>query len=122
MAELDRILGEAQGTHRQMQDAVRTSGTRTSHEILRLRTRFATLTAEMLGAAKSDPRLQQKPELAREFESRFGEMRRSLIQHQGRWHGTEIDQDPSAFRQAGDSLGQQQEQFYSWAKDALAGL
>ena len=122
MAELDRILGEAQGTHRQMQDAVRTSGQRTSHEILRLRTRFATLTAEMLGAAKSDPRLQRKPELAAEFESRFGEMRRSLIQHQGRWEGGEIDQDPDAYRQAGDTLGHEQEQFYSWAKQALAGL
>ena len=122
MAELDRILGEAEGTHRQMQDAVKASQTGTSHEILRLRTRFATLTAEMLGAAKSDPRLQRQPELAREFESRFGEMRRSLIQHQGRWHGTEIDEDPEAYRQAGDALGQQQEQFYSWAKDALSHL
>jgi hypothetical protein len=49
-------------------------------------------------------------------------MRRSLIQHQGRWHGTEIDQDPAAYKQAGDTLGQQQEQFYSWARKALAGL
>jgi chromosome condensin MukBEF complex kleisin-like MukF subunit len=122
MAELERILGEAEGTHRQMQDAVKTSGARTSLEILRLRTRFATLTAEMLGAVKSDPRLQQKPDLAAEFESRFGEMRRALIQHQGRWHGTEIDQNPTAYRQAGDALGQHQEQFYSWARQALAGL
>ena len=122
MAELERILGEAQGTHRQMQDAVRTSGTRTSHEILRLRTRFATLTAEMLGAAKSDPRLQKQPELAREFEDRFSQMRQSLARHQGEWHGDQIDQDPAAYRQATGGVGQEQDQFYSWAKGALAGL
>jgi hypothetical protein len=122
MAELERILGEAEGTHRQMQDAVKDSGARTSHEILRLRTRFATLTAEMLGAARSDPRLQQKPELAHEFETRFGEMKRSLSEHQGRWHGGEIDQDPAGYGQAGHSVREQQEQFYSWARDALAGL
>ena len=122
MAELERILGEAQGTHRQMQDAVRTSGDRTSHEILRLRTRFATLTAEMLGAAKSDPRLQQKPELAREFESRFGEMKRSLSEHQDRRHEQEIDRQPADYRHAGDALGREQDGFYSWAQSTLAGL
>jgi hypothetical protein len=50
MAELDRILGEAQETHRQMQDAVKSSADRAVRDIVRLRTRFATLVAEMMGA------------------------------------------------------------------------
>ena len=68
MAELDRILGEAQDTHRQMQEAARTAGDRAVRDIVRLRTRFATLVAEMMGAIKGDVRLRGKPDLARVFE------------------------------------------------------
>ena len=80
MAELDRILGEAQETHRQMQQAVKTSGDRAVRDIVRLRTRFATLVAEMMGSIKADSRLQAKPDVAREFEAKFFEMRQALAQ------------------------------------------
>lgn len=121
MAELDRILGEAQETHRLMQEAVKTSGDRAVRDIVRLRTRFATLIAEMMGAIKTDIRLTARPELAQEFEKKFFEMRQALAQHQAKWRSTNIDADPAGYRRATDELGQKQDAFYAWAKNALAG-
>jgi len=122
MAELDRILSEAQETHKQMQEAVKTSGDRAVRDIVRLRTRFATLVAEMMGSIKADSRLQAKSEVAREFETRFFDMRQALAQHQAKWRSTNIDEDPAGYRRATDELGRKQDEFYTWAKNALAGL
>ncbi|HWK41216.1 MAG TPA: hypothetical protein VNR60_04730 [Croceibacterium sp.] len=119
MAELDRILGEARETHRLMQDAVRTSGDRAVRDIVRLRTRFATLVAEMMGAIKTDARLATRPGLAQEFESQFFEMRQALAQHQAKWRSTNIDADPAGYRRSTDELGRRQDQFYTWAAEAL---
>ena len=122
MAELDRILGEAQDTHRQMQEAARTAGDRAVRDIVRLRTRFATLVAEMMGSIKADSRLQAKPDVAREFEAKFFEMRQALAQHQAKWRSTNIDEDPAGYRRSTDELGRKQDDFYNWAKNTLAGL
>jgi len=122
MAELDRILGEAQDTHRLMQEAVKTSGDRAVRDIVRLRTRFATLVAEMMGSIKADSRLQAKPEIAREFEAKFFEMRQALAQHQGKWRSANIDEDPAGYRRSTDELGRKQDDFYIWAKNTLSGL
>jgi hypothetical protein len=122
MAELDRILGEAQETHRLMQEAVRTAGERAVRDIVRLRTRFATLVAEMMGAIKADSRLQAKPDLARDFEAKFFDMRQALAQHQGKWRSANIDEDPAGYRRSTDELGRKQDEFYTWAKNLLAGL
>ena len=122
MAELDRILGEAQETHRLMQEAVNTSGERAVRDIVRLRTRFATLVAEMMGSIKADSRLQAKPDVAREFEAKFFDMRQALAQHQGKWRSTNIDEDPAGYRRSTDELGHKQDDFYTWAKNTLSGL
>lgn len=122
MAELDRILGEAQDTHKQMQQAVRVQGDRAVRDIVRLRTRFATLVAEMMGAIKGDLRLNAKPEIASQFEERFFEMRQALAQHQAKWRSTNIDEDPAGYRRSTDELGRRQDEFYSWAQEALARL
>ena len=122
MAELDRILGEAQETHKQMQEAVKTSGDRAVRDIVRLRTRFATLVAEMMGSIKADARLQAKPDVAREFETRFFDMRQALAQHQAKWRSANIDDDNAGYRRATDELGRAQDEFYTWAKSTLAGL
>ena len=122
MAELDRILSEAQETHKLMQEAVKTSGDRAVRDIVRLRTRFATLVAEMMGSIKADARLQAKPDVAREFESRFFDMRQALAQHQSKWRSTNIDEDNAGYRRATDELGQKQDEFYTWAKNTLTGL
>ena len=91
MAELDRILGEAQETHKQMQEAAKSPGERAVRDIVRLRTRFATLVAEMMGAIKGDTRLQARRDVAGEFESHFFEMRQALAQHQSKWRSANID-------------------------------
>jgi hypothetical protein len=122
MAELDRILGEAQETHKQMQEAAKTAGDRAVRDIVRLRTRFATLVAEMMGSIKADSRLQAKPDVAREFESRFFEMRQALAQHQSKWRSANIDDDNAGYRRATDELGHKQDEFYTWAKNTLTGL
>ena len=122
MAELDRILGEAQDTHRQMQDAVKVSGDRAVRDIVRLRTRFATLVAEMMGSIKADTRLQAKPDVARDFEAKFFDMRQALAQHQAKWRSTNIDEDSAGYRRATDEMGRKQDEFYTWAKNTLAGL
>ncbi len=122
MAELDRILGEAQETHKLMQEAVKTSGDRAVRDIVRLRTRFATLVAEMMGSIKADARLQAKPDIAREFEARFFDMRQALAQHQSKWRSANIDEDPAGYRRSTDELGQKQDEFYTWAKNTLTGL
>jgi len=122
MAELDRILSEAQETHRSMQEAVKTSGDRAVRDNVRLRTRFATLVAEMMGSIKADARLQAKPEVAREFESRFFDMRQALAQHQSKWRSANIDEDNAGYRRATDELGRKQDEFYTWAKNTLSGL
>ncbi len=122
MAELDRILGEAQETHRQMQEAAKTAGDRAVRDIVRLRTRFATLVAEMMGSIKADERLRAKPDIAREFEERFFEMRQALAQHQAKWRSANIDEDSAGYRRATDELGRKQDEFYNWAKNTLAGL
>ena len=122
MAELDRILSEAQETHKLMQEAVKSSGDRAVRDIVRLRTRFATLVAEMMGSIKADARLQAKPDVAREFESRFFDMRQALAQHQSKWRSANIDEDNAGYRRATDELGQKQDEFYTWAKNTLTGL
>ena len=122
MAELDRILGEAQETHRLMQEAVKTSGERAVRDIVRLRTRFATLVAEMMGSIKADTRLQSKPDVAREFEAKFFEMRQALAQHQAKWRSANIDEDHAGYRRSTDELGRKQDEFYTWAKNTLTGL
>jgi hypothetical protein len=122
MAELDRILGEAQDTHRQMQEAAKAPGDRAVRDIVRLRTRFATLVAEMMGSIKADSRLQAKPDVAREFEAKFFEMRQALAQHQGMWRSANIDEDPAGYRRSTDELGRKQDDFYNWAKNTLSGL
>ena len=122
MAELDRILSEAQETHKLMQEAVKTSGDRAVRDIVRLRTRFATLVAEMMGSIKADARLQGKPEVARDFEARFFDMRQALAQHQSKWRSTNIDEDNAGYRRSTDELGRKQDEFYTWAKNTLSGL
>ena len=122
MAELDRVLSEAQETHKLMQEAVRTSGDRAVRDIVRLRTRFATLVAEMMGSIKADSRLQAKPDVAREFEAKFFDMRQALAQHQAKWRSANIDEDPAGYRRSTDELGRKQDEFYNWAKNTLTGL
>ena len=122
MAELDRILAEAQETHLQMQQAAKSSADRAVRDIVRLRTRFATLVAEMMGSIRADIRLQSRSDIGREFEEKFFEMRQALAQHQAKWRSANIDEDPAGYRRSTDELGRKQDDFYTWAKNILSGM
>lgn len=119
MADLDSILAEARETNSKMQAVSVSSDENTMRQIVRLRTRFATLVAEMMGAIRADPRLNSKPELQKQFEEKFSEMRQELAKHQGKWRSAEIEADPTGYRMAGREIGQKQEAFYAWAQSAL---
>ena len=69
-----------------------------------------------------DSRLQARPEIGQEFQEKFFEMRQALAQHQSKWRSTNIDEDPAGYRRSTDELGRKQDDFYTWAKDTLAGL
>ena len=122
MAELDRILAEAQETHLQMQQAAKSSADRAVRDIVRLRTRFATLVAEMMGSIRAAIRLQSRSDSGREFEEKFFEMRQALAQHQAKGRSANIDEDPAGYRRSTDELVRKQDDFYNWAKNTLAGL
>lgn len=122
MAELDRILNEADDTRRQMVNALRTSNGEVARDIVRLRTRLTALIGEMMSSTKGDSRLQATPEIAREFEARFFEMRRTQAQHHGKWRSANIDQDPANYRRETEAMGREHDDFYNWAKSTLAGL
>jgi len=122
MAELDRILGEAEEAHRGITKAVKTADDGTVRDVVRLRTRLATLIAEMMGAIKADSRLQAKTELAREFDAKFFEMRQALGQHQGKWRSADIQEDPVGYGHSTEELGRKLDDFFAWTRGALAGL
>lgn len=122
MSELDRIVSEAYDTHRQMQEASKTAGDRAVRDIVRLRTRFATLIAEMMGSIKADARLQAKPDLAGEFEAKFFDMRQALALHQGNWRSANIEADSAGYRRATEEVGRKLDDFYIWAQSTLSRL
>lgn len=120
MAELDRILAETESTHRQMHETLRRNSDQAIREIIRLRTRFATLVAELMAAMKTDPRLATNHDLSHEFEERFFLIRKRLAEHQARWRSAAIEEDPAGYRQSVEDLARVQDGFYSWARNSLA--
>ncbi|WAT16859.1 hypothetical protein OZN62_07855 [Aurantiacibacter sp. MUD11] len=119
MADLDNILAEARETNDKMQAALGATDESTMRQIVRLRTRFATLVAEMMSAIRTDPRLAANPELKDQFDAKFAEMRQELAKHQHKWRSTEIESDEAGYRMAGREMGHKQDAFYRWAQDAL---
>jgi hypothetical protein len=120
MAELDRILTETETTHHQMHETLRRDSDQAVREIIRLRTRFATLVAELMAAMKTDPRLAANHDLAHEFEERFFVIRKRLAEHQARWRSAAIEEDPKGYRSSVEDLARVQDGFYGWAKNSLA--
>ncbi|AKH42946.1 hypothetical protein FHS61_003146 [Altererythrobacter atlanticus] len=120
MAGLDRLLADAEDTHRKMLDALASDGERAIRDIVRLRTRFATLVAELVGAIRADPRLLADLNLAEEFEERFFAVRKRLAEHQSQWRAAAIEKDVSGYRRSANELAQVQGDFYQWARSALS--
>jgi predicted nucleic acid-binding Zn-ribbon protein len=119
MAHLDALLADAEKTHKEMQSALQADAGKTARDIVSLRTKFATLMSEIIPAMKSDARLQANPDLSREFESRFLEIRQSLAQHQAKFRMASIESDLPGYRSSVEEIRQLQEEFYTWTRSAL---
>ena len=120
MAQLDTLLADAERTHREMQAVLTRDDDRVVRDIIGLRTKFAGLMAEMLGAIKADSRLSANPDLAAEFEKRFLEVRQQLAQHQAKFRMDMMQSDLPAYRNSVAEVGRAQDSFYAWAKAALS--
>ena len=119
MAHLDTLLADAERTHREMQTALAQNDATAIRQIVGLRTKFAGLMAEMMGAIKADSRLQADPDLAAEFEKRFLEVRQQLAKHQAKFRMDLMESDLPAYRASVAEVGRMQDGFYSWARGAL---
>jgi hypothetical protein len=120
MAQLDTLLADAERTHREMQTALTRDDDKIVRDIIGLRTKFAGLMAEMLGAIKADSRLSANPDLAAEFEKRFLEVRQQLAQHQAKFRMDLMESDLPAYRDSVAKVGMAQDTFYAWAKGVLS--
>ena len=120
MARLDTLLDEAEATHSEMQLALRNKDEKSLRNIIGLRTKFAGHMSEMVGAVKTDSRLLANPELAQEFEERFLEVRQKLAQHQAKYRMASMEENEAEYRQSVAAVSRLQNDFYSWAKGALA--
>ena len=119
MPQLDTLLSDAESTHREMQRVLASNDASAVRAIIGLRTKFAGLMAEMMGAIKADSRLSANPELAAEFEKRFLEVRQQLAQHQAKFRMDLMESDLPAYRNSVSEVGKVQDAFYSWAKGVL---
>ncbi|BBC71108.1 conserved hypothetical protein [Altererythrobacter sp. B11] len=122
MVGLDGLLADAEATHRQMLGALARGEAQAVREIVRLRTRFATLVAEILAAIRIDRRLLADPQLAEAFEDRFFLVRKKLAEHQAQWRPPAIEADAQGYRRSVNELAKVQGDFYLWARNSLAEL
>ncbi|HEX7712176.1 MAG TPA: hypothetical protein VF418_14685 [Sphingomonadaceae bacterium] len=119
MAQLDTLLADAEKTHRDMQAALARNDDKAVREIIGLRTKFAGLMAQMMGAIKADVRLAANTDLAAEFEQRFLDVRQQLAKHQAKFRMDLMEADLPAYRASVAEVGKAQDAFYSWAKGKL---
>lgn len=120
MAQLDTLLTDAEQTHRKMQDVLARNDDKAVREIISLRTKFAGLMAQMMGAIKADVRLAANTDLGAEFEKRFLDVRQQLAQHQAKFRMDLMEADLPAYRASVAEVGKVQDAFYAWAKGALS--
>jgi len=119
MAKLAALIADAEKTHKDMQSALQSDANKTARDIVGLRTKFATLMSEIIPAMKADPSLQGNPDLAREFEAKFLEIRQKLAQHQTKFRMASIESDMPGYRASVAEIGRLQDSFYSWARGIL---
>ena len=119
MAQLDTLLADAEQTHRDMQAALARNDPKAVREIIGLRTKFAGLMSQMMGAIKADSRLAADPDLGAEFEQRFLDVRQQLAKHQAKFRMDLMESDLSAYRASVTEVGKVQDAFYTWAKGKL---
>ena len=116
MAKLDASLAEAENVYREMRQLADTGDTEGKKKLVQLRSRYAMLMLDILQARKVDDRMLSDPELAREFDSRFFDMRQTLANHQAKWRLQSIEDDTAGYMVSAQGLNRVQDEFYHWAR------
>ena len=116
MAKLDSSLSEAEQVYREMRTLADSGDTEGKKRLVQLRSRYAMLMLDILQARKVDERMLSDPELAKEFDSRFFEMRQSLANHQAKWRLQSIEDDTAGYMASAAGLNRVQDDFYQWAR------
>ncbi len=116
MAKLDSSLAEAEQVYREMRALADSGDTEGKKKLVQLRSRYAMLMLDILQARKTDERMLTDAGLAKEFDSRFFEMRQTLANHQAKWRLQSIEEDTSGYMTSAASLNRVQDEFYHWAR------
>jgi hypothetical protein len=120
MAKLDSSLAEAEKVYREMRTLADSGDTEGKKKLVQLRSRYAMLMLDILQARKVDERMLGDPELAKEFDSRFFEMRQALANHQAKWRLQSIEDDIAGYMASASGLNRAQDEFYHWARGKFA--
>jgi hypothetical protein len=94
--------------------------TEAKKKLVQLRSRYAMLMLDILQARKIDERMLSDGELAKEFDSRFFDMRQTLANHQAKWRLQSIEDDTAGYRASAAGLNRAQDEFYQWAHGRFA--
>ncbi len=120
MAKLETNLAEAEQVYRDMRTLADSGDTDGKRKLVQLRSRYAMLMLDILQARKADERLLSDAELAKEFDSRFFEMRQTLANHQAKWRLQSIEDDTAGYMASAAGLNRAQDDFYQWARGKFA--
>ena len=120
MAKLDTSLAEAEQVYRDMRKLADSGDPEGKKKLVQLRSRYAMLMLDILQARKIDERLLSDTELAKEFDSRFFEMRQTLANHQAKWRLQSIEDDTAGYMASAGALNRAQDDFYHWARGKFA--
>ena len=115
MAKLDSSLAEAEQVYRDMRKLADSGDTEGKKKLVQLRSRYAMLMLDILQARKIDERMLGDTEMAKEFDSRFFDLRQTLAEHQARWRLQAIEDDTAGYMASAGSLNRVQDDFYLWA-------
>ena len=120
MAKLNSSLAEAEQVYRDMRKLADSGDTEGKKKLVQLRSRYAMLMLDILQARKIDERMLGDTEMAKEFDSRFFEMRQTLANHQAKWRLQSIEDDTAGYMASAGSLNRVQDDFYLWARGHFA--
>jgi hypothetical protein len=116
MAKLDSSLAEAEQVYREMRRLADSGDPEGKKKLIHLRSRYAMLMLDIIHARKVDQRMLGDGELAKDFDSKFFEMRQTLANHQAKWRLNSIENDTAGYMASAADLNKAQDDFYQWAR------
>jgi hypothetical protein len=116
MGKLDSSLSEAEQVFREMRSLADSGDPEGKKKLVQLRSRYAMLMLDILQARKIDERMLTDTDLAKDFDSRFFEMRQTLANHQAKWRLQSIEDDTAGYMTSAAGLNRVQDDFYQWTR------